>query len=57
MCLMLVTFRRARPDLVLGEGAREGAQFPLLVAESEGDAAGDSRIDWGHSEHSLGKLD
>ena len=55
MRLMLVTFRRARPDLVLRERAREGAQLLLLIAEGEGDAAGDTRIDCGHSEHSLGK--
>ena len=50
MRLMLVTLRRARPDLVLGERAREGAQLLLLVGEGEGDAAGDTRIDCGHSE-------
>ena len=42
MGLMLVTFGRARPDLVLRERAREGAQLLLLVGEGERDAAGDT---------------
>ena len=39
MGLMLVALRRARPDLLLGERARERAQLLLLVAEGERDAA------------------
>ena len=39
MGLVLVTLRRARPDLLLGERARERAQLLLLVAEGERDAA------------------
>ena len=39
MGLVLVALRRARPDLLLGEGARERAKLLLLVGQRERDAA------------------
>ena len=48
MGLMLVTLGRPRPDLLLGERARERAQLLLLVGEGERDAAGDTCLDCGH---------
>jgi hypothetical protein len=46
--LVLVVLRRLRPDLLLGELAREGAELLLLVGEGERDPARDGLVDRGH---------
>ena len=47
--LVLVVLGRLRPDLLLGEVARELAEVLLLLAQGERDARADSLLDRGHA--------
>ena len=49
---MLVVLGRLRPDLLLGELARERAKLTLLRRQRERDAAGDAGLQLGHGRHS-----
>ena len=48
MDLPLVTFRRPRPDLLLGKLPGERAQLALLVGQAERDTTGDPALNCGH---------
>ena len=48
MDLPLITLRRTRADLPLGELAGERTQFPLLIGQAERDTGGDTTLDYCH---------
>ena len=57
MGLVLVVLGRLRPDLLVGELARELPQAALLLGEGERDARGDALLDDGHVLRSGSSID